>query len=109
MYDMHEIFCEILSRYNDTLRGRCAVCLELFCENEQELETAKFTDRADCVRVDECFHRFHLICLYRDWFMKRRSEKDDYGNQIDYKTPENKRCPICRREVLKNEISYLKQ
>jgi hypothetical protein len=31
LYDMHERIREILSEYNDTLIGRCAVCLNDFC------------------------------------------------------------------------------
>ena len=30
IYDMHEKFREILTEYNDTIRGRCAICLEDF-------------------------------------------------------------------------------
>jgi hypothetical protein len=108
LYDLHDVLREILSEYNDTLRGKCAVCLEQFCDNEEDLATQKFTDRADFVRVDECFHRFHLICLYRDWFMTRRKEKDEFGGVVEYKPPESKRCPICRREVHKSEITYLR-
>jgi hypothetical protein len=71
---------EILSKYNDTVQGRCAVCLENFSgltdEEEMSLEEPLqgFTDRADLVRIGHCFHRFHLICVYRDWFMERVSE-----------------------------------
>ena len=76
---MHEKIREILTEYNDTLIGRCAVCLEKFCEDDKKLAEEKFTDRADLVRVDQCFHRFHLLCLYRDWFMERHKEKDEFG------------------------------
>ena len=68
-------------------------------EAEEEDEDQKFTERADLVRIDKCFHRFHLLCLHRYWFMARKSEKDSYGDTIDYKLPEEKRCPVCRREV----------
>ena len=30
LYDFHEKARDILSEYNDTIRGRCAVCLENF-------------------------------------------------------------------------------
>ena len=104
---MHEGIREILTQYNDTLKGRCAVCLEPFCENEDQLETETFTGRTDLIRVDQCYHRFHLICLHRDWFMSRHTDKDEYGNVISYKLPEEKRCPICQRTVNKEEILYI--
>lgn len=106
---MHEKMREILTEYNDTLHGRCAVCLEKFCEDESKLAEEKFTDRIDLVRVGECFHRFHLICLYRDWFMTRVREKDEFGCEIEYKMPKQKRCPICRRHVTKEELDYIKE
>lgn len=28
LYDLHEKIREILTNYNDTVKGRCAVCLE---------------------------------------------------------------------------------
>lgn len=105
---MHEKFREILSEYNDTLIGRCSVCLEKFCEDESKLAEEKFTDRYDLVRVDECFHRFHLICLWRDWFMERNREKDEFGCEISYKMSKHKKCPICRRHVVQDEIDYIK-
>jgi hypothetical protein len=108
IYDMHEKIREILTEYNDTVAGRCAICLEKFCEDDNNLANEKFTDRVDLVRVDQCFHRFHLICLYRDWFMSRFKEKDEFGCEIEYKMPKHKKCPICRRIVSKDEIEYLK-
>ncbi len=66
-----------------------------------------FTSRTDLIRVDQCYHRFHLICLYRDWFMKRHNDKDEFENTISYKLPEKKKCPICRRLVTKEEIKYI--
>lgn len=95
---MHEKVREIVSNYNDTVKGRCAVCLYKFKvtnedlgvdeddENEEELE--KFTDRHDLVRIDHCFHRFHLICLHRDWFMPRAAEIDSFGGKIIHQIPE---------------------
>lgn len=61
------------------------------------------------VRIDTCYHRFHLICLYRDWFMPRKTEQDQYGCAIEYKLPEVKKCPICRRDVDAEEIQYIKE
>mmetsp|Transcript_28134 Transcript_28134/g.27139 ORF Transcript_28134/g.27139 Transcript_28134/m.27139 type:complete len:118 (-) Transcript_28134:115-468(-) len=98
---------DILTAYNDTIVGRCAVCLEAFCELEEEMKEQTFTNRADLVRIDECFHRYHLLCVCRDWFMKRVLERDEFGCEIDYKLSDLKRCPICRREVKQEEISYI--
>ena len=108
LYEMHEKIREILTQYNDTLGGRCAICLEPFCEDESKLATERFTDRVDLVRVEECYHRFHLICLWREWFMQRVREKDEFGCDIEFKMPKHKRCPICRRKVTKDEIEYIK-
>ena len=82
-----------------------------------------FTDRAESIssgsgRVElggHCFrrfHRFHLICVYRDWFMERVS---DSGPARPSKTstawrghrlraargrrPEDKKCPICAQKA----------
>jgi hypothetical protein len=60
------------------------------------------------VRVDECFHRFHLICLFRDWFMTRVVERDEFGCDLVYKMPKHKKCPICRRKVTEQETSYIR-
>ena len=40
--------------------------------------------------------------------MQRFTEKDEYGGEIKYAIPEVKRCPICRREVVQEEIAYIK-
>ncbi len=34
VYDVHEKIREILTQYNDTLRGRCAVCLENYVQED---------------------------------------------------------------------------
>lgn len=52
IYDLHEKTREILTEYNDTVAGRCAVCLDKFCEDESKLAEQKFTDRPDLVRID---------------------------------------------------------
>ena len=36
LFDLHEKMKEIVSSYNDTLKGRCAVCLEKFAGHESE-------------------------------------------------------------------------
>ena len=94
LYELHEKMREIVTGFNDTVSGRCAVCLEPFCSEDVD---QKFTERPDLVRIDQCFHRFHLLCVHRDWFMQRNQEKDDYGCVISYKLPDSKMCPICRR------------
>ena len=97
-----------MSNYNDNLRGRCYVCLERFCETLEEANEAKFSERADFVRIDSCFHRFHLICVYRDWFMERHVEVDEFGGDIVSELPEDKKCPICRTEVTMHDIESVK-
>lgn len=67
-----------------------------------------FSSRPDLVRVEECFHRFHLLCLYRDWFMARKEEKDVFGDTLIYKMPKHKKCPTCRRKVNEEETKYIK-
>ena len=37
IYNLHEKAREILSEYNDTLKGRCSICLEKFCEDDSKL------------------------------------------------------------------------
>jgi antitoxin component YwqK of YwqJK toxin-antitoxin module len=71
LYDLHEKMREILTNYNDTVEGRCAVCLENFTTEGEAEENKNFTERVDLVRIDKCFHRFHMICVHRDWFMPR--------------------------------------
>jgi len=109
LYNMHESLREILSSYNDTLKGRCSVCLEQFCEDEEQAVNETFTDRPDLVRIDGCFHRFHLLCVYRDWFMKRHVEKDSFGNKIEFDLPEEFRCPVCRSMVKSEDIDHIKE
>ena len=98
---------EVMTKYNDTVEGRCAVCLEQFVNDGEKDQS--FTDRVDLVRIDSCYHRFHLICVHRDWFMPRQSSKDSYGGVIDYQIPDEKRCPICRREVDEKEVKYIEE
>ena len=109
LYTTFEELREVLSTYNDTLRGRCSVCLEQFADSEEERLEGKFTDRADLVRIDNCFHRFHLVCVYRDWFMERHTEVDNFGNKLTYDLPDVKRCPVCRNEVSQADQEHVKQ
>lgn len=60
------------------------------------------------VRVDNCFHRFHILCVYRDWFMERATDKDEFGGILTYDLPELKKCPICRNEAVEDDIAYIK-
>ena len=108
VFNLFEELREILSKYNDTLRGRCSICLEPFAEDEDELENGKFTDRKDLVRIDQCFHRFHLLCVFRYWFMKRHVETDEFGNKIEFSVPKKKKCPVCRRDAADEDITYIK-
>ena len=78
---MYMALQEIVSNYNDNLKGRCSICLEKFCETDEEAMEARFSERPDFARIDGCFHRFHLICVYRDWFMQRHVEVDEFGNE----------------------------
>lgn len=120
VYEFYEGISDILTKYNDTCKGRCAICLEPFStkepggtgdeEEEEEVgEDEKFTERPDLVRIDVCYHRFRLMCLYRDWFMPRKSETDQFGCVLEYKLPDEKRCPICRRLVDAEEVEYIRK
>lgn len=40
--------------------------------------------------------------------MTRAREKDEFGCDIEYKIPKHKKCPICRRNVCKEELDYIK-
>lgn len=92
LYNLYEDLIELVTTFNNSVKGRCYICFDQLCEDEQ----ADFTDRPDLVRLFKCFHRFHLLCLYRDWFMDRHVEKDKFGGDIEYQQSEIKRCPICR-------------
>ena len=108
LFDLHTMMRDTVTEYNDTVKGRCAICLENFItEEEPEESSVGFSDRFDLVRVDQCFHRFHLLCVHRDWFMERKVEKDSYGEIIKFSLTPEKRCPICRREVAKDEKEYV--
>jgi hypothetical protein len=95
LYNLHESLKDVLSSYNDSVKGRCYICLDQLCQQQDD----SFLERRDLVRISVCFHRFHLICLHRDWFMKRHVEKDEFGGDIEYKASEIKRCPICRSQA----------
>lgn len=41
--------------------------------------------------------------------MPRQSYKDSYGDVTKYEIPEEKRCPICRREVDEQEVKYVSE
>lgn len=109
LYMIYESLRDCLTKYNDTLRGRCSVCLEPFCENEADLETQTFTDRLDLVRIDGCFHRFRILCVYRDWFMTRATETDEFGVVTHFDLPDTKMCPVCRKVVPDEEVQRIKE
>lgn len=50
LFDLHEKMRELVTEYNDTVKGRCAVCLENLGVNEDD--TSGFTDRVDLVRIN---------------------------------------------------------
>ena len=80
LFYLHDKMREVVTEYNDTIKGRCAVCLENLGANAED--TQGFTDRYDLIRINDCYHRFHLICVHRDWFMPRVCEKDDFGGVL---------------------------
>ena len=104
LYNLYEDLIELVTTFNNSVKGRCYVCFDQLCENEE----ADFTDRPDLVRLYKCFHRFHLLCLYRDWFMVRHVEKDKFGGDVEYTQSEAKKCPICRQESDVDEIENIK-
>ena len=55
---------------------------------DDEIDEDKFSDRKDLVRIDHCYHRFHLLCLHRYWFMPRASEVDEFGDTIHHTVPD---------------------
>ena len=105
---MYTAIQEIVSNYNDNLRGRCYICYERFCESDEEANEAKFSERVEFTRIDGCYHRFHLICLYRYWFMTRHVEIDEFGNKLITELPEEKSCPICRCKVSDDDAEIVK-
>lgn len=40
--------------------------------------------------------------------MVRKVEKDEFGCEIVYKMPENKKCPTCRRVATPSELAYIR-
>ena len=96
---------EIITEFNDTVKGTCAVCMDSLCD-ENDADANNFSDRVDLIRIDKCFHRFHLLCTHRYWFMPRHSMKDEFGGIMNYELPEEKSCPICRRLVDQQEILH---
>lgn len=104
LYNLHEDLKDLVSKYNESVKGRCYICLEQLCADQE----ASFVERPELVRIDECYHRFHLVCLYRDWFMQRKDEKDEHGGVIEFKLSESKKCPICRRVIDMQDIANLK-
>jgi hypothetical protein len=98
---------EIVSEFNDTVKGTCAVCMDALCGENGDCEANNFSDRVDLVRVDKCFHRFHLVCVHRYWFMPRHTITDEFGGIMEFNLPEEKSCPICRRVVDQKEVQHI--
>lgn len=48
-----------------------------------------------------------MKCLYREWFMTRKVEKDEFGCDIEFKVHKKKRCPTCRRIVMVGFLDYI--
>ena len=63
-------------------------------------EGTSFLERSDLVKINKCYHRFHLFCLCHFWFDQLEDDFDDKGNvMFEYIPPKDKLCPVCRREV----------
>ena len=106
IFQLHEELRTILSDYNDSCKGRCSICLENFVAPDEKDQL--FTDRPDLCRIDRCFHRFHLICVYRDFFMERAPVIDEFGGKVYTKLSEDKKCPVCRQQVCQEDIEDVK-
>jgi hypothetical protein len=89
------------------LEGRCQICLGDFIK--EGAEDVTFLDRKDLIRIDSCYHRFHLLCVYRDWFRERHVEKDEFGGDLITKVPEVKRCAICRSVADDTDVDLVKE
>ena len=87
MFEFVDFAKEILTEYNDTLKGRCPICLEDFKGESGDVEDS-FTDSGGLIAITDCLHRFHLICLYHDWFIPRSSEIGKFGDKIRPKMKE---------------------
>ena len=80
LFELIDSFKDELTQYNDTLKGWCPICLENFMR-EQDNEDDSFTNRNDLYWLDNCLHRYHLICLYHDFFILWSPDVDKYGNE----------------------------
>ena len=98
---------ESLTQFNDTLDGRCQICLEDF--TKEGAENVTFCDRKDLIRIDQCFHRFHLLCVFRDWFKSRHVEKDEFGGDLIFEIPEVKRCAICGSVAGEDDVQHVQE
>ena len=77
IFEAHQQIRDLLSELNDSVKGRCNICFEDFCLSEKQQDEA-FTDRVDLIRIGECYHKFHLLCLWRFWFMPRHRDMDKF-------------------------------
>lgn len=96
-----------MSSFSLQVNGRCPICLEGFNTimsdkgvPKKAAEGGSFLERSDLVKINLCYHRFHLFCLCHSWFDQLEDDFDDKGNVLfEYAPPKDKLCPVCRREV----------
>ena len=78
---------DIISEYNDHVKGSCSICLD------------DFSDIHGICTIKGCFHKFHSACLQKFWYMERTPTIDEYGVLFLEPAPLKKVCPICRYEA----------
>ena len=44
---------------------------------------SNFLERKDLVKINVCYHRYHLYCLYHTWFDSLSDDLDNKGNVIE--------------------------
>lgn len=74
LFEVIDTAQELLTEYNDKLKGRCSICLEDFKDSANGDEEASFSACDDLIRLNACYHRFHLQCVYHDWFIPRTKD-----------------------------------
>lgn len=101
MFNIHDRLRELVTEQYERIEGRCEICLE-------ELAVEGSTDSSHLVSLDGCFHRFHLLCVHRHWFMERQAEEDSYGLKIEYHLPSEHNCALCLHPVDSVQVSKIK-
>ena len=102
LFDVHDRLRELVTQEYEKVEGRCEICLE-------ELATDEGSNPSHLVSLDGCFHRFHLLCIHRYWFMERQNEEDSYGIEIKYDLPTEHQCALCRTTVEPEQVSQVKK